>query len=97
MFLIEAHVISNRIVPIQKFVKIIKQFSTFFVGMIQLLNFSIGLRTFDSGQDIFVIIFREKGVECALRITFFICLVCKELRTVIDDDLSDLSNIAIIL
>ena len=35
--------ITCRVVPVQEFVKIIKQFSAFLVGMIPFFDFSIGL------------------------------------------------------
>jgi hypothetical protein len=43
------------------------------------------------------IIFSKKNIKPALRFTFFICLVCEELRTMIGDDFPDFSNLAIII
>jgi hypothetical protein len=88
---------ANRVIPIQEFVKIIKQFSAFFVGMKPFLDFSIGLGMLNSRQDMLDIIFREKCIESALRFTLFVGLICEELRAVIGDDLSDPPSLAIIL
>jgi hypothetical protein len=95
VFFIEAFVIACRVVPIQEFVKIIKQFSVFLVGMMPLFDFPIGLGMLDSGQDMFDFIFRKECIESTLRIPIFIGLVCEELRSMIRDYLLDPPNIAV--
>jgi len=97
VFFIKTLVIPDRVAPIQEFVKIIKKFSAFLVGMIPFLNFPIGLRMLYSGHYMLDLILGEECRKCTLRFPILICLVCEELRAMVGDDFSYPPDIAIVL
>jgi hypothetical protein len=63
-------VVACRVIPIQEFIKIIEQFSTFLVGMVPFFDFPIGLGMLDSGQNMFKSIFCQEYIESSLRFLF---------------------------
>ena len=64
--------------------------------MVPFFDFAIGLRMFDSGQDMLNLIFHQELVESTLRFPILVCLVGKELCAMIGDYLSDHPNLAIV-
>jgi len=69
--------IPYRIISIQKFVKIIKQFPAFLISMEPFFDFAIGLRMLDSREDMFYLVLSQELSKSILMFPVFISLVGK--------------------
>ena len=68
-----------RVILIQKFVKIIKQFPALLVSMEPFFDFAIGLRMLDSRQDMFYLVLSQELPKSAFRFPVFVRFVGKKL------------------